>query len=154
MEVPYKRVGNFLGGTLCSSASGERFIRSPSSTKIDVALVLQAAKKGSEMSMTLEDFKKELSEIDKGLRPFPATAQVFFISPAVLLALANSGLYFTWSSGSTTNGLNVVSTLFNGHAIVLTTTTRLCAVWHSILWQFTSLHVHNPCSWGLIFIDS
>jgi len=28
------------------------------------------------VEMTLEDFKKELSEIDKGLRPFPATAQV------------------------------------------------------------------------------
>ena len=25
--------------------------------------------------MTLEDFKQSLAEIDKGLRPFPATAQ-------------------------------------------------------------------------------
>ena len=26
--------------------------------------------------MTLEEFKKELADIDKGVRPFPATAQV------------------------------------------------------------------------------
>lgn len=29
-----------------------------------------------EMKMTLEQFKTSLAQIDKGLRPFPATAQV------------------------------------------------------------------------------
>lgn len=30
-----------------------------------------------EMKMTLDEFKKSLAAIDKQLRPFPATAQVF-----------------------------------------------------------------------------
>ena len=38
------------------------------------AAAASAAAKGVQ-SMTLEEFKQSLAEIDKGLRPFPATAQ-------------------------------------------------------------------------------